>query len=73
MVVEPDVAVGVDEPGHDPALGRRLGARLRLERDPPVDDVQVARLAVGEHGAAEPLEAIGMILNVSSPSLGRPR
>ena len=40
-------------PGHDPALGRGLGPGLRLEGDPAVDDVEVAGLAVGQHGAAE--------------------
>ena len=54
-VVEADVAVRVDQPGHDPALGRPCSApALRLVGDPPVDDVQVARLAVGQHRSAEP-------------------
>ncbi len=52
--VQPDVAVGVDQPGHDPALGRGLGAGDGLERDGTVDDVQVAGLAVGQDRAAEP-------------------
>ena len=51
--VEAEVAVGVDQPGHDPALGRGLGSGLLLEGDPAVDDVEVARLAVRQHGAAE--------------------
>ena len=51
--VEAEVAVGVDEAGHDPALGRGLGSGLPLEGDPAVDDVEVAWLAVGQHGAAE--------------------
>ena len=36
-----------------PSRGR-LGAGDRLEGDPPVDDVEVARLAVGQHRAPEP-------------------
>ena len=51
--VEAEVAVGVDQPGHDPALGGRLGPGLLLEGDPAVDDVEVTRLAVRQHGAAE--------------------
>ena len=42
------MAVRVDEAGHHPAAGHGLGAGLRLEGDPAVDDVEVAGLAVGE-------------------------
>jgi hypothetical protein len=53
VVVEPQVAVGVDQAGDDPALRRGLGAGLLLEGDAAVDDVQVPGLAVGEDRAAE--------------------
>ena len=71
VVVETDVAVGVDEPGDDPALGRGLGPRLGLEGDPPADDVEVANLSVGEHRAAEPLGG-ATFLNVSRPVVPAP-
>ena len=48
VLVEPDVAVRVDEARDHPAAGHRLGPGLRLEGDPAVDDVEVAGLAVGE-------------------------
>ena len=52
--VEPDVAVRVDEPRDDPPLGDQLGRGDRLVGDPPVHDVQVAALAVGQDRATEP-------------------
>src|SRR5205085_5612401 len=52
--VQPDVAVGIHESGHDPALGRGLGAGDRLERDGAVDDVQITSLSLGQHGTAKP-------------------
>ena len=55
VVVEPEVAVGVDQPRHDPPLRDGLGARLDLVGDGPVHDVQVARLPVGKHRPPESL------------------
>ena len=55
VLVEPDVAVRVDQPRDDPALGHGLGTGLRLVGDQPVDDVQVTRLAVGQDRAPESL------------------
>ena len=54
-VVEPEVAVRVDQAGDDPALGDGVGARLRLVGDAAVDDVEVARLAVGQDRSTEAL------------------
>ena len=48
VLVEPDVAVRVDQTGDHPAAGHGLGPGLWLEGDPAVDDVEVAGLAVGE-------------------------
>ena len=44
-----DVAVAIDQAGHDPAVAcQRLRAADRLVRQPPVDDPQVPSLAVGQ-------------------------
>ncbi len=48
VLVEPDVAVRVDQAGHDPTARDRLGTRLWLVGDPAVHDVEVAGLTVGE-------------------------
>ena len=53
-VVEPEVAVGVDQARDDPAVARRLRAGLALVGDAAVDDVQITRLAVGQHRTGEP-------------------
>ncbi len=46
---QPDVAVAVDQPGQHPAaVGDGLGAGQRLVRQPPVDRVEVALLALGQ-------------------------
>ena len=45
-VVEPEVAVRVDDSGTIQPSADRLGPRLRLVGDQPVDDVHVARLTV---------------------------
>jgi hypothetical protein len=48
VLVEPDVAVRVDQPRHHPAAGHGLGSGLWFEGDSAVDDVEVTGLAVGE-------------------------
>src|SRR5206468_3021687 len=53
VLVEPHVAVGVDQARDDPALGDRLRARMRLVGDQPVHDVEVARLSVWEDRTPE--------------------
>jgi hypothetical protein len=53
VVLQAEVVVGVDQPGHDPALGHRLRASLSLEGDATVHDVHVPGLGVGEHHAPE--------------------
>ncbi len=55
VLVEPDVAVGVDQSRDDPPLGHRLGAGLGLVGDQPVDDVEVTRLAVRQDRSPESL------------------
>ena len=60
VVVEPDVAVRVHQTRDDPSLGGRLRAGLVLERDPPVDDIEVADLAVGEHRPTEPRHGVAI-------------
>ena len=52
--VEPDVAVRVDQARHDPAARDQLGRGDGLVGDAPVDDVQVAALAVGQDRSGEP-------------------
>ena len=59
VVVEPDVAVGVGQTGHDPAARDELGARLGLIGDVTVDDVQLGGLAVGQDRAGEPQRSHG--------------
>ena len=51
VVVQPEVAVRVDQPRHHPPARDRLRPGLLLQRDPAVDDVQVPDLAVGKHRA----------------------
>ncbi len=59
VVVEAHVAVGVDQAGHDPAATGVLGRRDGLVGDVPVDDVEVARLSVGQHRSTEPQRGLG--------------
>ena len=47
-----DVTVGVDKPGHDPALGDRRDRVDPFVGHVPVHDVQVAGLVLGEEHAA---------------------
>ncbi len=48
-----DVAVAVDQAGHDPARRPPSARRHRLVRQPAVDDPQVPLLAVGQHGSPD--------------------
>ena len=52
VVVEPEVAVRVDQARHDPAARDRLRRATASPGDPAVDDVQVADLAVGQDRSA---------------------
>ena len=54
VVVETEVAVGVDQPGTIQPSTARSAPGTRLVGDPAVDDVQLARLAVGQDRAGEP-------------------
>ena len=50
---EADVAVGIDEPGNDPAAGGDgVGPCHRFEGDATVDDPEVALLIAGQEDAA---------------------
>jgi hypothetical protein len=70
-VVEPQVAVRVDQPGHDPALGSSVGTGLGLVGDPAVDDVEVACLTVGEDRAAEALRTHAPTLAIMADAARR--
>jgi hypothetical protein len=59
VLVEADVAVGVDQPRNDPSLGDRVGTGLCLVGDGAVDDVEVPGLAIGEDRTAESLSSHG--------------
>ena len=52
-VVEPEVAVRVDQARHDPAVARGLRAGWALVGDAAVHDVQITGLAVGQDRAGE--------------------
>ena len=49
----PEVAVGIDQAGDDPAVGSALRPGDRLVGDPFPDDVELARLAVGQDRSRE--------------------
>ena len=67
VVVEAQMAVRVHQPRDDPSLRHGLGTCLPLVGDPPVHDVQLAGLAVGQDRTPEPLRSHGGTLPLRSP------
>src|SRR5690606_25109005 len=63
LLTQPQVAVGVHEPRHDPTGGHGVGPRLRLEGDGAAHHVELDRLAVGKRRPGEPHRVHGWTLS----------